>query len=103
MSKARDNVAYSCIKYNDLAHDRTSDYVFSFDKMLEDRGNTAAYLLYMLTRIRWVGFEFFPSPPWGVWIERTRGTYAKELAPPRGSVFRYRRPLTRQEFPDTPG
>ncbi|CAG0889098.1 unnamed protein product [Cyprideis torosa] len=49
---ARDNVAYSCIKYNDLSHDRVSDYVFSFDKMLEDKGNTAAYLLYMLTRIR---------------------------------------------------
>ena len=52
---ARDRVAYSCIKYNDLCHDRVSDYVFSFDKMLEDKGNTAAYLLYMLTRIRSIG------------------------------------------------
>ena len=49
---AQESVAYSCIKYADLSHDRTRDYVFSFDKMLEDRGNTAVYLLYMLTRIR---------------------------------------------------
>lgn len=49
---AQESVAYSCIKYADLSHDRTKDYVFSFDKMLEDRGNTAVYLLYMLTRIR---------------------------------------------------
>ncbi|KAG7163993.1 Arginine--tRNA ligase-like 2 [Homarus americanus] len=28
------------------------DYIFSFDRMLDFRGNTAAYLLYALTRIR---------------------------------------------------
>ncbi|KAI6659083.1 Arginyl-tRNA synthetase [Oopsacas minuta] len=49
---AQESVAYSCIKYADLCHDRRRDYVFSFNKMLEDRGNTAVYLLYMLTRIR---------------------------------------------------
>ena len=38
---AQESVAYSCIKYADLCHDRRKDYVFSFDKMLEDRGNTA--------------------------------------------------------------
>ncbi|KAM9728222.1 LOW QUALITY PROTEIN: arginine--tRNA ligase, cytoplasmic [Menidia menidia] len=45
-------VAFGCIKYADLSHNRINDYVFSFDKMLDDRGNTAAYLLYALTRIR---------------------------------------------------
>lgn len=45
-------VAYGCIKYADLSHNRSHDYVFSFDKMLEDKGNTAVYLLYALTRIR---------------------------------------------------
>ncbi|KAK7085931.1 hypothetical protein SK128_023695 [Halocaridina rubra] len=49
--KARDAVAYGCIKYADLCHDRTRDYIFSFDRMLDFRGNTAAYLLYALTRI----------------------------------------------------
>lgn len=51
-TKARDAVAYGCIKYADLSHDRSRDYVFSFDRMLDFRGNTAAYLLYALTRIR---------------------------------------------------
>jgi len=45
-------VAYGCIKYADLCHNRSHEYVFSFDKMLEDKGNTAVYLLYALTRIR---------------------------------------------------
>jgi len=45
-------VAYGCIKYADLSHNLTNDYVFSYDKMLEDRGNTAAYLLYAFTRIK---------------------------------------------------
>lgn len=49
---ARDAVAYGCIKYADLSRDRNKDYVFSFDQMLEDKGNTAVYLLYSLTRIR---------------------------------------------------
>ncbi|XP_068133516.1 arginine--tRNA ligase, cytoplasmic [Hyperolius riggenbachi] len=45
-------VAFGCIKYADLSHNRMNDYIFSFDKMLDDRGNTAAYLLYAFTRIR---------------------------------------------------
>jgi len=52
LSAAQIAVAYGCIKYADLAHNRSHDYVFSFDKMLDDKGNTAVYLLYMLTRIR---------------------------------------------------
>uniref|UniRef100_A0A8D3AS10 Arginine--tRNA ligase, cytoplasmic n=1 Tax=Scophthalmus maximus TaxID=52904 RepID=A0A8D3AS10_SCOMX len=50
--RAQRSVAFGCIKYADLSHNRINDYVFSFDKMLDDRGNTAAYLLYALTRIR---------------------------------------------------
>jgi arginyl-tRNA synthetase len=52
MKQAETAVAYGCIKYADLCHNRSHEYVFSFDKMLEDRGNTAVYLLYALTRIR---------------------------------------------------
>uniref|UniRef100_A0A3Q2YS49 Arginine--tRNA ligase, cytoplasmic n=1 Tax=Hippocampus comes TaxID=109280 RepID=A0A3Q2YS49_HIPCM len=52
LTKAQRSVAFGCIKYADLSHNRINDYVFSFDKMLDDRGNTAAYLLYALTRIR---------------------------------------------------
>ncbi|MCJ8740536.1 hypothetical protein PDJAM_G00060100 [Pangasius djambal] len=52
LSQAQRAVAFGCIKYADLSHNRINDYVFSFDKMLDDRGNTAAYLLYAFTRIR---------------------------------------------------
>lgn len=52
LESARDAVAYGCIKYTDLSQTRTQDYVFSFDKMLDDRGNTAVYLLYAYARIR---------------------------------------------------
>lgn len=52
LEAARDAVAYGCVKYADLSRDRNKDYVFNFDQMLEDKGNTAVYLLYSLTRIR---------------------------------------------------
>ncbi|MEO6434838.1 MAG: arginine--tRNA ligase, partial [Tepidisphaeraceae bacterium] len=40
------------VKYADLAKDRISDYVFSFDKILALDGNTAPYLQYAYARIR---------------------------------------------------
>lgn len=52
LEKAQRAVAFGCVKYADLSHNRINDYIFSFDKMLDDRGNTAAYLLYAFTRIR---------------------------------------------------
>jgi arginyl-tRNA synthetase len=45
-------VGIGAIKYADLAKDRISDYVFSFDKMLALDGNTAPYLQYAHARIR---------------------------------------------------
>ncbi|CAF0979530.1 unnamed protein product [Rotaria sp. Silwood1] len=52
LEKAQKSVAYGCIKYADLSHNRNSDYIFSFDRMLDDRGNTTAYSLYAYTRIQ---------------------------------------------------
>lgn len=49
---AQRSVAFGCIKYADLSKNRTNEYVFSFDKMLDDKGNTAVYLLYAYTRIK---------------------------------------------------
>jgi arginyl-tRNA synthetase len=45
-------VGIGAIKYADLSKDRTSDYVFSFDKMLSLDGNTAPYLQYAHARVR---------------------------------------------------
>lgn len=42
----------NAIKYADLSCHRTSDYVFSYDKMLRFEGNTAAFLLYAYVRIQ---------------------------------------------------
>ena len=39
------------IKYADLSQNRTTDYVFSFDKMLQLTGNTAAYMQYAVARV----------------------------------------------------
>ncbi|KAF8358511.1 rars-1 [Pristionchus pacificus] len=52
LTAARDAVAYGGIKYADLSHTRTQDYIFSYDRMLDDKGNTAVYLLYAYARIR---------------------------------------------------
>jgi arginyl-tRNA synthetase len=38
------------IKYADLSCNRTSDYTFSYEKMLRFEGNTAAYLMYSYVR-----------------------------------------------------
>ncbi|MDX8431038.1 MAG: arginine--tRNA ligase [Candidatus Algichlamydia australiensis] len=40
------------IKYADLSCHRMKDYVFSYDRMLNFEGNTAAYLLYSYVRIQ---------------------------------------------------
>ncbi len=45
-------IGIGAVKYADLSKDRTSDYVFSFDKMLALDGNTAPYLQYAYARIR---------------------------------------------------
>ncbi len=46
------SVGIGAVKYADLAKDRVSDYVFSFDKILALDGNTAPYLQYARARIR---------------------------------------------------
>ena len=45
-------VGIGAVKYSDLSKDRTSDYVFSWDKMLAMDGNTAPYLQYAHARIK---------------------------------------------------
>ena len=45
-------VGTGALKYADLAQNRTSDYVFSWGKMLSLEGNTAPYMQYAYARIR---------------------------------------------------
>lgn len=39
------------MKYADLGQNRATNYTFSYDRMLDMKGNTAVYLLYALARI----------------------------------------------------
>jgi len=45
-------VGVGAVKYADLAQNRNSDYVFSWDKMLSMEGNTAPYMQYAYARVR---------------------------------------------------
>jgi len=45
-------VGTGAIVYADLSHHRTSDYVFSYDKMLAMNGNTGTYMQYAYARVR---------------------------------------------------
>jgi len=45
-------VGIGAVKYADLSMDRTSDYKFSWSKMLALQGNTAPYMQYAYARIR---------------------------------------------------
>jgi arginyl-tRNA synthetase len=44
-------VGLASIRYQDLSQNRSSDYVFSWERMLSLEGNTAPYLLYAAARI----------------------------------------------------
>jgi arginyl-tRNA synthetase len=48
-------VGIGAVKYADYSNNRTSDYVFSFDKMLAMDGNTAPYMQYAYARIKSIG------------------------------------------------
>ena len=45
-------VGVGSVQYADLSQNRSTDYVFAWDKMISLDGNTAAYLLYAVARIR---------------------------------------------------
>lgn len=50
-------VGISAVKYADLSQNRTSNYVFSYDKMLSLKGNTAPYMLYAYVRTQGISRE----------------------------------------------
>ncbi|HEY9657190.1 MAG TPA: arginine--tRNA ligase, partial [Allocoleopsis sp.] len=45
-------VGISAVKYADLSQNRTSNYIFNYDKMLALQGNTAPYMLYAYVRVQ---------------------------------------------------
>jgi arginyl-tRNA synthetase len=51
-AKVSQAVGINAVKYADLSQNRTSNYIFSYDKMLALQGNTAPYMLYAYVRIQ---------------------------------------------------
>ena len=47
-----ETVGIGALKYADLSQNRTSDYVFSYDKMLAMNGNTGTYMQYAYARVQ---------------------------------------------------
>ncbi len=48
-------VGIGAVKYADFSNNRTSDYIFSLDRMLAMEGNTAPYMQYAYARVRSIG------------------------------------------------
>ncbi len=78
-------VGISAVKYADLSQNRTSNYIFSYDKMLALQGNTAPYLLYAYVRIQGISrkgnidFEQLGADAKIMLQEETELTLAKHL------------------------
>jgi arginyl-tRNA synthetase len=72
------------VKYADLSHNPSSDYVFDWDTMLSTDGNAAPYMLFAYARVRSIGrkagidFDTLPAVPLVIEHE-TEIALAKEL------------------------
>jgi arginyl-tRNA synthetase len=69
--RVAETVGLAAITYADLSQNRESDYVFSYDKMMATKGNTAAYMQYVYARVSGI---FMKS---GVDIESLRASNPK--------------------------
>jgi arginyl-tRNA synthetase len=65
-----EKIGIGAVKYADLSQYRTTDYIFSWDRMLSLHGNTAPYLQNAYVRIRSIfrkaGEPAVATPLWGV-------------------------------------
>ncbi|HEU5079647.1 MAG TPA: arginine--tRNA ligase [Opitutaceae bacterium] len=86
-------IGIASIQYADLSQNRSSDYVFSWEKMLSLEGNTAPYLLYAVARI----YSIFRRANLGSPSE-TQAWEAAATAPETETEITLARKLTK--FPD---
>ena len=52
VERVGEHIGVAAVKYAELSHNRMTNYVFAFDKMVSLHGNTAPYILYAYARIR---------------------------------------------------
>lgn len=64
LEKAASIMGYGAVKYADLKNHRSTNYKFSFDAMLDLKGNTAVYLLYAHARIAGIVRKVRPGIEW---------------------------------------
>src|SRR5205809_6332878 len=62
-SDIAEKIGIGAVKYADLSQYRTTDYIFSWDKMLSLHGNTAPYLQNAYVRIRSIFRKADEAPP----------------------------------------
>ncbi|MEL7511518.1 MAG: arginine--tRNA ligase [Cyanobacteria bacterium J06554_3] len=78
-----EKVGIGAIKYADLSQNRVSDYTFSFDRMLDLKGNTAPYMLYAYVRVQGIsrsgGIDFSTLDAAVKLTEESEVTLAKYL------------------------
>ena len=60
-AKIAQAVGIGAVKYSDFSNNRTTDYVFSFDKMLAMEGNTAPYMQYACARVKSIERKALPK------------------------------------------
>ena len=78
IEQVSNTIGIAAVKYADLSQNRTTNYQFSFDRMLSLQGNTAPYLLYAIVRIAGINrkggdfdslvrqFEFHEDQEWAL-------------------------------------
>ena len=85
ISHAAQVVGVSAVKYADLSQNRTSNYIFSYDKTLALQGNTAPYMLYAYVRVQGISrkgqidFEQLGADAKILLQEKTELTLAKHI------------------------
>jgi arginyl-tRNA synthetase len=52
LARMAEHIGVAAVKYADLKNDRTSNYKFSYDKMVSLDGDTAPYIMYAFARVR---------------------------------------------------
>lgn len=85
ISQVSQVVGMSSVKYADLSQNRTSNYIFSYDKMLSLQGNTAPYMLYAYARVQSISregnidFERLPKDARVILADETELVLAKSI------------------------
>ena len=78
-----EKVGIGAVKYADLSQNRISDYTFSYDRMLDLKGNTAPYMLYAYVRVQGIsrkgGVDFSSLEADVTLTEDSEFTLAKHL------------------------